>query len=245
MENNLLIGLSRQVALQRQMNVIANNLANMQTSGYKAEKLKFEEMIMPVAKDTDLTGNDADLSYVYDVAHIRDFREGDFVPTGNPFDIAINGSGWFAVETPEGERYTRNGHLKIDAEGRLTTPDGHPVLTTSGVVTIGAEEKDFSVASDGTISTSDGEKGRLRIVRFENEALLEKLGNSLYASPEPGEDAAARIAQGVVEKSNVVPISEISRMIEVSRSYINVSNMLEKSSSLRQRAIEELGQVQA
>lgn len=244
MENALLIGLSRQVALRHQMDVVANNLANMETAGFKSESLKFEELVAQSAEAHDASGANRSVSYVRDVAAIRDFSDGDLVPTGNPFDVSVSGKGWLVVETAQGERYTRNGHMKIDAEGRLTTGDGNPVLTNAGIVTVSPEESDFSVATDGTISTSEGDKGKLRIVDFDNQDSLKKEGAALFSSSEaPRAIESPRIAQGLIEKSNVKPVAELTRMIEVSRAYISMSKMLETTSTLRQRAIQELGKL--
>lgn len=246
MENTLLIGLSRQMALQSQMDAIANNLANVQTAGYKGDSLKFEEYVMPVAQIDGLGGTDGQVSFVYQARQIRDFTQGDLIATGNPLDIAINGKGWLAVETPEGERYTRNGHLKIDREGRLTTAEGNPVLGFGGAIVLAPEETDLTIAADGTISTKEGEKARLRIVTFADEQLLEKTGNALFATDQqPNAVDTPQIAQGMIEQSNVQSVSELARMIEVSRSYISTTRLLEGTNDLRQRAIEQLGSLQA
>jgi flagellar basal-body rod protein FlgF len=246
MENALLIGLSRQMALQNQMNAIANNLANLETAGYKSDSLKFEEFVMPVAKIDGMGGSDGQVSYVHQARQIRDFGEGDMIATGNPLDVAINGEGWLAVETPDGERYTRNGHLKVDAEGRLTTADGNPVLGLGGTIVLAPEETDLNIATDGTISTRDGEKARLRIVSFDDEQRMSKVGNTLFATDEQPKPATnPRVAQGMIEQSNVHSVAEVARMIEVSRSYISTAKLLDGTNDLRQRAIEQLGRLQA
>jgi flagellar basal-body rod protein FlgF len=246
MENALLIGLSRQMALQNQMNAIANNLANLETAGYKGDSLKFEEFVMPVATIDGMGGSDGQVSYVHQARQIRDFSEGDMIATGNPLDVAINGKGWLAVETPDGERYTRNGHLKVDSEGRLTTADGNPVLGLGGAIVLAPEETDLTIATDGTISTRDGEKARLRIVSFDDEQRMSKAGNTLFATDEQPKPATnPRVAQGMIEQSNVHSVAEVARMIEVSRSYISTAKLLDGTNDLRQRAIEQLGRLQA
>ena len=242
MENALLIGLSRQTALKRQMDVVANNLANMNTAGYKAGSLLFEEHLMPVARMNDLTGQDKRLSYVLDGAIYRSFHEGAFEQSGNELDVAISGDGWLVVDTPDGERYTRNGQLKLDAEGQLVTPSGYPVLGDGGSIIFGPEENGIEIAKDGTISTSQGLKDRLRVVQFDNNNALKKEGETLFSTrqqPELAEDV--RVLQGVVEKSNVQPISELTRMIETVRAYTNISQMLSREQDLRRQAIEQLG----
>ena len=242
MENALLIGLSLQTALKRQMSVVANNLANMNTAGYKAGSLQFEEYLMPVARMNDLSGQDRRLSYVLDGSIYRSFQEGGFEQSGNELDVAISGDGWLVVDTPDGERYTRNGQLKLDSEGQMVTPAGYPVLGEGGPITFGSDESGIKIAKDGTISTSQGTKDRLRVVKFENNAALSKQGETLFSTaqqPEAAEDA--RILQGVVEKSNVQPITELTRMIETVRAYTSVSQMLAREQDLRRQAIEQLG----
>lgn len=246
MENALLIGLSRQQALAHQLDVIANNLANMRTAGYKGETLMFEEYLSPDASIQDMEGGDSQLSYVIDVGMARDFSAGQFEQTGNPLDAAINGTGWFAVETPGGTRYTRDGAFKIGADGQLVTGAGHPVLAKSGPVTFDPEETNITFAPDGTIASSVGEKGQLRIVSFEQEGLLEKIGENLYSSPAPEQPATDfRLAQGMLERSNVKPVIETARMIEVTRAYTTTSQSLEQMQTLRRDAIERLGTVPA
>src|SRR5690606_1441701 len=131
-ENAQLIGLSRQMALQRQMDVLANNLANINSTGFKAESILFEEYIMPVAADRTFPSGSQQLSYVQDWATVHDLTAGAMTQTGNPLDLALSGEGFFAVEAPEGIRYTRNGAFEIDAAGRLVTQNGFPVLSSGG-----------------------------------------------------------------------------------------------------------------
>jgi len=242
MENALLIGLSRQTALLRQMDIIANNLANSETAGYKSEKPLFEEYLSNKARISDLPGASGRISLVQDRGLLRDFSEGGMVQTENPFDVAINGKGWLVVDTPDGERYTRNGRLTRNEEGTLVNSAGYPILSNSGTINIAADETKFTVASDGSVSTSAGEKGKLRIVVFDNENLLSKQGESLFNSEEPPIPAEdVRVVQGVIERSNVQPILELTEMITVMRSYISASKMNEKIDELKRRGIEQLG----
>lgn len=247
MENALLIGLSRQTALARQLDVIANNMANMRTAGFKGENLVFEEYLMPVAEMRNLPGADGRLSYVIDVGLARDFSEGEYAHTGNPLDIAVVGKGWFVVETPEGERYTRDGGFKISPEGELVTGRGYRVLGEGGPITFVPQDRDITFAPDGTVAASTGEKGRLRVVGFEAEHLLEKVGDNLFAGG--GAAAAAidepRIAQGMIERSNVRPVIETARMIEITRAYTSIASALDQMQTLRRDAIERLGTLPA
>lgn len=245
MDNASLIGLSRQTALRRQMDVIANNLANLQTNGFRAEDVVFAEHQSGPAEISAARFGDRKLSYVIDRATLHDFAPGPLESTGNPLDLAIEGDGWFVVETPEGERYTRNGAFQLNAEGGLVTADGHAVQGEAGPIVFDPEETEISIAGDGTISTNLGQQGQLRLAAFgDNDALLAE-GASLFSSDAPPLDAEdARIAQGALEGSNVEPIGEIARMIEVQRSYTSLAGMMERSDELRRQAISTLGRVE-
>ena len=118
MENMLLIGLSRQMTLERQLDVVANNVANVNTTGYKADKSLFQEFLMPGAHQDTFLGKDRRVSYVTDRATWRDYSQGAAEPTKNPLDVAIDGKGFLVVQTPGGERYTRDGNLQINAQGQ-------------------------------------------------------------------------------------------------------------------------------
>ncbi len=244
MENTLLIGLSRQAALGRQLDVIANNLANVRTSGYKSESLVFEEFLMPVANVNDMTGSDQNLSYVIDNGLARDFSAGSFERTDNDFDLAINGEGWMVVETPDGERYTRNGEFSLNSQGELVNNAGLRVLGEGGPIVFGSEDTGVVFAPDGTVSSSSGEKGRIRLVEFENMAALRKEGENLYSAiVQPNAATSSRVAQGMVERSNVQAILETTRMIQVTRAYVSNAKMMEKVEELRRTSIERLAAV--
>lgn len=245
MENALLIGLSRQMALSHQMDVVANNIANLETPGYKGETLKFEEYIMPAAESDGITRPTEDVSYVIDASVVRNFVAGSIKPTGNPLDVAINGNGWFSIETPNGERYTRDGHFTLNEAGTLVTAEGNPVIGENGSFVFTPEETGIAIANDGTVSSSAGTKGKLKIVGFENEALMVKEGSNLFSSQAAGQTIETpRVAQGFIEGSNVTAVTEIARMIEVTRSYISTAKALERLADLKSQAINDLADVQ-
>src|SRR5262245_48269094 len=163
MENALLVGLSAQMALRRNMEIIANNLANASTSGFKREAPVFEELLVPVADDAAAM---REVSFVRDWGVLRDMTAGPLLQTGSPLDVALEGDGFFVVRTAAGERYTRDGHLKLDAQGRLVTADGDPILSDGGEITIPPGQSDIKIARDGTVSTMEGQAGKFRVVKL-------------------------------------------------------------------------------
>lgn len=248
MENALLVGLSRQVALRRELDVVANNLANLGTAGFKGENVLFEEYVASGARaDEFSTHVDQQISYVLDRETLTDFAQGSFQQTGSQLDFALDGEGFFVVETPQGERYTRAGSFALNATGELVTSGGYRILGDGGPIVLDPNDTDISVSRDGTISTPTGELGKLRLVRFEEQAQLTRFGDNLFTSETPPVpvDARTRVVQGSIEKSNVQPIMEIGRMIEVTRAYTTLANLMSRTDELRQSAIERLADVPA
>lgn len=244
MENASLIGLSRQTALRRQLDVIANNLANVNTPGFKAERMMFEEYLMPVADMDMARRRDGAMSYVHDLATIRDFTPGIMVQTGNPLDVALQGDGWFVVDTENGERYTRNGAFSTNAIGELIAQDGSRVLSTGGPIVFGPDETDISIARDGTISTNEGVKGQLRVVQFDTDMTLTPAGDSMFTTnAEPQPVLSPVVAQGMIERANVQPVRELTSMIQVTRAYESLASQMRRSDDLRRDAIDTLARV--
>jgi flagellar basal-body rod protein FlgF len=254
-ENALLIGLSRQVALGRELDVVANNVANVNTTGFKADSTVFEEYLMPVARHNRFARTDARLSYVQDRATWQDFSQGPLQQTGNPLDVAIDGDAMLVVQTPNGERYTRNGSLQISNTGQLVTSEGHQVLGQNGPITFQPQDRGVMIGLDGSITVREGaeaitdaQRGRLRIVRFDEMQQLRKDGSSTFSAPnglaaQPA--PAARVHQGSIEKSNVRAVVEMTRMIQVTRNYTQVAGLLQQQGELRRTAIQRLADVPA
>ena len=241
MDNTLLVSLSHQIAAYRSMDVIANNLANLSTPAFKREAVKFEEFVQQVQPSEDQTGVRT-VSFVKDTGVVRDLSEGRMETTRAPFDLAINGKGYFAVQTAAGERYTRNGHLALNADGELVTDTGDPILGDGGPITITVDDGDVHIAADGTVSGAKGQIGKLRVVDFANERALQKEGASLYATDEsPTAAANTKIVQGMLESSNVEPVIEISHMIEVMRAYQATASLTQSRETLLLQAIDKLG----
>lgn len=253
MENALLIGLSRQMVLERQMDVVANNVANVNTNGFKADKSLFQEYLKTGAHEDNFIGRDRAVSYVLDSGTFKDLAQGPTEQTKNPLDVAIDGGGFLVVQTAAGERYTRDGGLQINPQGQLVTAAGEPVLGNSGPIVFQPTDHDVSIAADGNISVLEGVnridsiRGKLRLVSFADAQRLLKEGNNLYsagtAAAQP--DTASKLKQGFIEKSNVNSVTEMSRMIDVTRTYTQIASLLQQQSDLHKSAIEKLADVPA
>ncbi len=247
MENALLVGLSRQMALGREFEVVANNVANVNTNGFRRRATNFAEYLMPVASADDFRRPDRKISYVIDKGTWLSTERGAIEKTGDPLDIAIKGDGFLVIQGPNGqERYTRNGALAVNAAGTLVTSDGKPVLTQNGPVTFSSTDRDIAIQPDGSITTSQGTRGRLRIAMFDNPQALVNEGANEYSGTGArlAEPAEARIEPGALEKSNVKPVIEMSRMIEITRAYTSISSMIQKTDELRRSAIQKLADQQ-
>ncbi|MSO93911.1 MAG: flagellar basal-body rod protein FlgF [Rhodospirillales bacterium] len=242
MESSLYVALSSQNALRRQMDVVANNIANMNTTAFKGENMMFvDHLVRSRGGERALGGT---VSYVRDLASFRDIREGHLEPTGNTLDVAISGDGYFAVQTPAGERYTRNGRFQRDSNGQIVTQEGFPVLGDGGPITIPQSDTKIDIARDGTVVTETGQLGKFRVVRFQSDQQMQQIGGSLYATTQTPEDVQGRrVAQGMLESSNVQPIVELTRMIELQRTYEGVKNFVEKEDERIKNVIRELVRV--
>ena len=254
MQNTLLVGLSRQVVLERQLDVVANNVANVNTSGYKADRSLFQEYLASSAHEDNFTSPDRRVSFVQDRATFHDFSAGSTQETKNPLDVAIDGSAFLVVQTPGGERYTRDGGLQINNQGQLVTAGGNPVLGTSGPIVFQPTDKQINIATDGNVTVIEGTgridsvRGKLRMVSFAQAQQLVKEGSNLYAAgagQAAQTDTTSRLRQGFIEKSNVNSVHEMSRMIEITRTYTQISSLLQQQSDLHKSAIEKLADVPA
>jgi flagellar basal-body rod protein FlgF len=238
MENTSYIALSRQNALWRQLDVIANNMANANTAGYKGEQMMFREFLVDTRSSARSSGTK--LSYVQDTGLLRDTREGPLTKTDNPLDIAIHGDGYFQIETEAGMRYTRNGHFRLDEGGMLVNSQGFALMDSrDNPVIFAPNETRITITPDGTVSTENGTVGKLKVVRFANEQDLHKAGDNMFETtqtPETVERPA--VVQGMMEESNVQPVVEITKMTELLRQYQAVQNLLEKEHERQLKAIE-------
>jgi flagellar basal-body rod protein FlgF len=251
MENALLIGLSRQMSLRREMEVVSNNIANINTTGFKGDTAIFEEYLMPGASADQFARPDRKLSYVVDRSTWHDMSQGPMQQTGNPLDVAIDGNAFMVVQTPRGERYTRNGALQINSTGQLVTSEGFRVLGDGGPIQFQTTDKEVLIARDGQISTPEGTRGKLRLVKFDGAVQrLTKDGGSTFAAPQGVQPIQVtpeerHVLQGSLERSNVRSVIEMTRMIEVTRAYSSVATMLQNQGEMRKSAVEKLAEVPA
>jgi flagellar basal-body rod protein FlgF len=251
MENALLIGLSRQMSLRREMEVVSNNVANINTTGFKGDTAIFEEYLMPGASADQFARPDRKLSYVVDRSTWHDMSQGAMQQTGNPLDVAIDGNAFMVVQTPRGERYTRNGALQINSTGQLVTSEGFRVLGDGGPIQFQTTDKEVLIARDGQISTPEGTRGKLRLVKFDGAVQrLTKDGGSTFAAPQGVQPIQVtpeerHVLQGSLERSNVRSVIEMTRMIEVTRAYSSVATMLQNQGEMRKSAVEKLAEVPA
>jgi flagellar basal-body rod protein FlgF len=241
MDATLLVNLSQQMAAYRSMDVIANNLANLSTPAYKRESVLFQQYIATQPPAEGQTGPQT-ISMVQDGGVVRDNNEGRIEATNAPFDFAINGKGYFTIQTPNGNRYSRNGHFTLDQQGQLVTEDGQPLIGDGGPITVTPDDGDIHVGSDGVVSGKNGQIGKIQVVDFADESALTKEGASLYSTTQTATPSTtAKIGQGYLEASNVEPVVEISHMLEVLRAYEATANLSQTQSNLTLNAIDKLG----
>lgn len=247
MDNAALIALSRQVVLRRQLDVVANNIANADTTGFKVEQLIVETEDQRRASNL---GVDGPGRFVLDQGVGRDFSQGAIRQTGRPLDVAIDAEGvFFRIGGAGGgpERYTRDGAFTTDEQGRLTTRQGLPVLDETGAeIILDPTLGEPTIAQDGTISQGGEAVGRLGVVRFDVLAVLSKDGDDLYrntSNETPPDAPDAVLRQGMLEGSNVQTLAEITTLIEIQRAYESMARLVEQSNDLSRRAVERLGRV--
>lgn len=238
MENALYVGLSRQVALQRQMNLVSNNIANVNTPGYRADKMLFEEFIS-TPKPTN-----EDVSMVLDYGQYKDTAAGSMTQTGNPLDIALEGPAFMMVETAEGTKYTRAGNFALNNERELVTSSGNPVLTQGqGKIIIPDNVREIVVTTDGKISTDQGTAGEIGMVEFNNVNNLRSSGDGFYMA-DNGEVANpaqnTKMRQNMLEGSNVQAVLEMTDLIEISRQFQSMQKNLQNEHERQRSTIQKL-----
>lgn len=240
MNNAIYIALSRQTGLFRNLDVSANNIANASTPGYKGETMVFEQYL---ANDKDNFRRK--IAFSNDVATFVDYKDGAATKTGRSLDLALEGKGFFKVETPQGEHYTRRGNFTVNNEGILVTAEGYPVLQSDNqIVKMQPNDIDIKISADGTIRAGDvGElRGNIHIVDFANPQKLKRLEGGLYEAdasepPEEQPENPAKVLQGYLEQSNISPVTELTNLININRSVSGVTGFMADMHDLTRRAI--------
>lgn len=251
MLRSLYLAATGMMVQRKKLDVLTNNIANAETTGYKRDRLlsrSFKDMMIERTGDPYIVSILSEVGPQNTGVHIdeiyTDFTQGSSEETGRLTDIAIEGRGYFAISTPAGERYTRDGSFNVSTEGYLVTSDGHPVLGTNGLIRVG--DGAFSVDSQGNVTAGGAFAGKLRIVAFADEGDLRKIGGNLYinftnqaVTPATG----YTVKQGFLEASNVDIAREMVDMMEVSRTYETNQRMVKMLDESLGKAVNEVGRV--
>lgn len=235
------IATSRLVAQQRVMDVIAGNLANANTPGYKAERVQFSDWLSRQSGGTTPRGGNP-IAFTQDRATWREQQAGTVTHTGNPLDLALTGSGYFTVSTANGPRLTRDGRFGLMPSGTIADAAGNPVLDTNGrPIQLAPTDTQITIAGDGTVSSANGQIGKIGVVQPVDPMLLSAEGGTLFRSDSPTAPVASpAIEEGAVEESNVQPITEVTRMIDGQRTFEFMAQFVQAESDRQQNAIEKL-----
>lgn len=247
MSDGIWSALSGAVAQQRSLDVVANNVANVNTTGFRADRVAFREALSQAQSD----GPAPESIRFVGVANVEwDESGGTLKETGSPYDVAIDGDGWFVLQTPQGERYTRAGSFLPGQDGVLRSREGFPVLgaaqpgnTEPRPIVVPADATEVRIAGDGTIVADGDSVGRLRVVRFEDRTALQKEGATLFTSNAAPSDAldTTSVRQGMLEQANVNVIAGMNELITVTRSFEAFQKVIETFRELDQRTARELG----
>lgn len=239
MENAVTAGLAKQIVLARALDTTANNVANQTTSGFKADHIAFREYIARV--DARTTG-DPTISLVIDPDTYTDFSAGGLEQSYRDLDFAIDGDGFFSVETAAGVRYTRDGRFSVNAFGELVTRDGAQVLDAGGApILVDPEAGPVLATPDGELQQNATPIARLGVFRFDDARQLRKSGDNMFAAEaEPAPALSPRVRQGFIETSNVNPVAAMTDMIEIMRAYEQAARLTETASDLERQAIQTL-----
>ncbi|HZZ66966.1 MAG TPA: flagellar basal-body rod protein FlgF [Phenylobacterium sp.] len=243
MDNALYVGLSNQMVLKRQMDIVANNIANADTNGFKFESLMTKTVPGAPAFTA---GGPRPVKFVGADGVARDFGQGTLRRTDGVFDVGIEGQGFFKVTTKAGDRFTRDGHFRTDDNGVVTTQAGDPVADDGGgQITIDPSKPGaISISPDGIVSQGAERVGKIGVYKFDSLSALEKTGDNQYqnaSNQQPVPTTDSKVRQGMLESSNVNPIVQITKMIEVNRAYEQVTQMMSSESDLSRNSVARLG----
>ncbi|GBR32551.1 flagellar basal-body rod protein FlgF [Gluconobacter kondonii] len=246
MENSTYIALSRMDAQQRAMSVVADNMSNASTVGYKRENVLFSDFLSHQHGSKQAEGADTE-SYTQDRATYRDFQQGDMQSTGNPLDLALGGEGYFQVRTANGVRLTRAGRFEEQQDGAVVDESGNALLDRDGQpIVIPQTDHRITISADGVISTETGEQGQIGIVTAQDDNKLQAEGSRLLRTDQPT-TAVERpnIVQGMVEGSNVQMMTEVTKMMEIQRNFQFMAQFVDAEATRQKNAIDKIVQVSA
>ncbi len=218
---------------EQRFSTIANNLSNTRTVGFKKDAPVFRQIL-----------SQADGKNTTVETTVTIFQQGDIQKTGNDFDLAIEGEGFFKISTPEGVRYTRAGNFSLSADQILVQKDGYPVLGRRGEISI--RGKNFTVDADGAVLVDGQEADRIRLVTFADLGGLQKEGKTIFSLSQPQEEIEVKtpqIVQGAAETSNVNPLEEMIKMMDCLRIYESSMKVMQASDEMDGKAVNELGAV--
>jgi flagellar basal-body rod protein FlgF len=238
MQNGLYVAVSAQVALQRRLETIADNIANMNTVGYRATGVSF-------AAEMEKTG-ETTLDYVSTGSDYLSRRLGGLIKTDNPLDFAVQGDGWFGIQTRSGVAYTRDGRARIDESGTLRTLSGDPILDAGGApILVDGGAGSMIVSSDGMISQNGRQVGAIGLFAIDPDAALSRAENSAVVPDKPAkpilEFTRDGVIQGAAEGANVDPVREMARLVEVTRAFDGAAAEAAQTEASLQDAIKTLG----
>lgn len=262
MHESIYIAASAGLKQARKMEMIAQNLANVNNTGFKRDALVFKAMMPPFEPDSGLDvgrnvllppdKSNKNVSYVGITDYYTDFTPGVFKQTGGALDLALDGEGFFKVETPNGPRYTRNGNFRLNTEFQLVNQNGNQVLDRQdNTIVIDAPGADISIDGNGNITAGTGivniPVGNIKLVRFENEKSLEKIGDGLYRHIESIENELevtnTKMHQGFLENSNVSSVEEMTEMISTLRMFETYQKMIQSIDSMDDQSVNTIGRV--
>lgn len=239
MQSALYVALSAQVSLSNRLDTVARNVANMNTVGYRADEVKFAEVLSRAGPDPVSFSNGGET--------FISRQAGGLTKTDNPLDLAMEGDGWMAIRTPAGVAYTRDGRMKIDNNGMLRTLNDYPVLDAGGLpITLDPEAGAPNIARDGAVTQGEDRLGAIGMFRIAETAKLQRYNNSSVMPDIPPapiqEFTGDGLVQGFVEGANINPVREMTKLIMITRAFEGATSMIESSNESQQRAIRELGE---
>jgi flagellar basal-body rod protein FlgF len=235
------VAASRLVAQQRVMDVLADNIANASTVGFRAERVQFSDWLLR-QRAAEAPRGDRSVAFTQDRATWREQRTGTMTHTGNPFDLGITGDGYFTVRTPRGPRLTRDGRFGLLPDGTLANGAGQSVLDTNGrPIVLSTTDTQIAIAGDGTISSENGQLAKIGVVQPSDPLQMTAEGSTQFRADTPATlMASPGLVQGAIEDSNVQPVLEVTRMMDGLRQFQFVSQLIQAEHDRQQAAIDKL-----